>query len=376
MAKTRIYLIGAGVIAHFHAGSIPILPDPENVELSAADPSPNARARFQEQYPQTRVFERAEIMLSEAARSDDIVVVATPACTHCQLTCAALGTGRHVLCEKPWAMNRAEGERMVAAAKKNNRLVGCCSSRFLGRLANEKVKGMIRDGTLGKPYHLAFVNRGPRSRPGIEYQPESKWFLDRSKNGGGCLVDWGPYDLSLLNDILAPVRVDVSGAWMATPVTAVDPKDVLFDVEEHIGATSAAGRKEAASGLQYYQESGTVISVTYERAACFHGTGCHRAEIEGTNGAVHWDWLGFPQDANAMTHFYDRDGALATDTITYEEKNPVSAFHKALVFFYREVKGQKAPNVLNEEALFNFSCLQAIYDSIQMGKPQSVRKGA
>jgi predicted dehydrogenase len=365
MAKTRIYLIGTGVIASFHAGSIPALPDPENIELSAADPSPDARARFLKQNPQTRMFDNAQAMLSEPAHEDDIVIVASPACTHCELTCVALETGRHVLCEKPWAMNTGEAERMIAAAKRNKRLLGCCSCRFQGRLANEKVKEMMRTGQLGTPYHLAFVNRGPRSRPGIEYQPESKWFLDRSKNSGGCLVDWGPYDLAVLNELLSPVRVDVVGAWMTSPVTAADPRSVVFDVEEHIGAM-----------LRYHLRNETVVSVTYERSACVHGPGCHRAELEGSKGSVYWDWLGFPQDTNKMTYFHDQDGALQTDEIAYGEKNPVSAFHKALVFFYRSVKGEQVPSVLNEEAFFNFACLRSIYDAALSGTPQTVFRGA
>jgi len=365
MADQRVYIIGAGVIGHFHAASIPFFSDAPNVELAAADLNPEARARFCEQYPEARMFDDASTMLAEPAIPDDIVVVATPVFTHCELTCAALETGRHVLCEKPFAMNRREGEKMVALARKKNRLVGCCSGRFLGRVATQMVKDMIKSGDLGRIYHVDFINRAPRSRPGIEYQPSSRWFLDRSKNGGGCLMDWGPYDFTSLNDLLPPVRVDVCGAWMTSPTTAADPKDIVFDVEEHVGAT-----------LKYHQQDGTVISMSYERAACFHGEPRRIAELHGSKGSLNYDWLGFPEETNKMTHYYDRDGAIQREIISYEDKNAVPPYHKALVYFYRRVKGEDVPTVLNEQALFNFSCIRAIYDCIATGKPQTVIKGA
>jgi len=365
MDDQRVYVIGLGVIGHSHAASVAAFPRTPNVELIAADPDAHARARFHEQYPKARLFDNAATAMAQPSRPDDIVVVATPVFTHCELTCAALETGRHVLCEKPFAMNRKEAEQMVEVARNKDRLVGCCSSRFLGRLATQKVKEMMRSGRLGNIYHLDFINRAPRSRCGIEYQPSSRWFLDSSKNGGGCLMDWGPYDFSLLNDLLSCVRVEVCGGWMASPTTAADPKDVVFDVEEHIGAT-----------LKYHQHDGAVISITYERSACFHGDARRTAELHGTKGSVNFDWLGFPQDTNRMTLYYDRGGVLETETITYEDKNALSPFYKALVNFYRSVKGEEAPSVLNEQALFNFSCLRAIYDCIATGSPQTVEKGA
>ena len=53
----------------------------------------------------------------------DLVYVCTPNCFHREMTVAALNAGKHVMCEKPMAMNTAEAQEMVAAAKANNKVL-------------------------------------------------------------------------------------------------------------------------------------------------------------------------------------------------------------------------------------------------------------
>ncbi|WP_160150900.1 hypothetical protein [Microbacterium timonense] len=52
----------------------------------------------------------------------------------------------------------------------------------------------------------------------------------------GVVMDWGPYDMSTLFDLLDPVRVEVRDAWVGRAVTAADPAGVPFDVETDAGA--------------------------------------------------------------------------------------------------------------------------------------------
>ena len=93
-------------------------------------------------------------------------------------------------------------------------------------------------------------------------------------------MDRGPYDFTLLNDLLQPVRVDVLDAWMASPTTALSlPQGTLFNIEEHVGAT-----------LRYHLSDSTMVMVNYERSTCTHGEEQSIAEIEGTRGAVNWDY--------------------------------------------------------------------------------------
>lgn len=361
MTSPRIYLIGAGVIARTHAAAIAKLPDAERVTLSVADPNPAAREEFARHFPQARVFDDAAAMLDEAARPDDIAVVATPPYLHLEPTLLALESGRHVLCEKPLAMSRAQALTMLDLARRQERLLGCCSTRYLGLPTTEAVKSLLRDGALGQLYHASLIFRRQRSRAGVEYQPSSGWFLDRSRSGGGILLDWGPYLFTTLNDLLQPRRVDVLSAWTANPITALDlAPETVFDVEMHGGAS-----------LRYHLADGAALNVTFELASCTHGEALDIAEIEGLEGAARWDWRMNNRQGN-VTYAHDDAGKLVASTTAYSDESPVGIMDKPLVYFYQRAQGEPSPAVVNEQAIFNFSCIEAIYGCAATGQAQSV----
>lgn len=354
----RFYLIGAGVIGRTHAEAIRKLPLGEGYELNVADPNPQALAGFAALYPEARTFADAGAMLGEAARDDDVVIVGTPPFTHFQLSRMGLESGRHVLCEKPLVMNGAEADGLLEVARAHNRLLGCCSVRFLGLPKTERVKELLQSRELGDIYKITFVYRGQRSRPGVEYQPESRWFLDRSKSAGGIVMDWGPYDFSVLNDLLAPVSVEVAAAWMSKPLTEADPDDTVYDVEGHAGAM-----------LNYRLSDGNPVWIQYERASCTHGEAYHHVEIEGTLGAVRWSPY-FESDSVVFTR--DRNGEPVSSESLAANESEFGFMDHPVYYFWKKIKGEPSQAVVNEQAVFNFRCLQAIYDCADTGTPQLV----
>lgn len=363
MQVQRIYLVGAGVIARQHAAAIQNLPEPQHVVLSVADPNEQVLEEFVRQYPQAHPFSDAQTMLNEPAQESDIVIVATPPHTHFELTCAALLGKRHVLCEKPLAMNLEQARQMLEVAQAQHRLLGCCSVRFLHWPPAEAVRQLLREKALGPLYHVRFLNLEQRNRPGIEYQPGTYWFLEQAKSGGGTLMDRAPYELSVLNDLLQPTRVDILSAWIANPITALHlPPGTIADVEQHAGAS-----------LRYYLPDGTTTMLTYERASCTHSEEYSLFEITGLQGNVRWRW---PQwrTTPTLTYSYDHDGLLESKVITYPRPGPdeVRIGDKPLAYFYQRVHGQPSSAIVNEQAVFNFACLRAIYDCAESGQPQSV----
>ncbi len=354
----KIYLIGAGAIARRHADALCKLP--EEALLFVTDVSPDTLAAFRVHFPQAQTFDELEAMLALPAESDDIAIVATPPSSHFELTCRALESGRHVLCEKPLAMSREEAVKMLELARRINRTLGCCSNRFLGLPTTEKVKNLIGAETLGKLYHLTFVNRSQRKRTGVEYQPKSRWFLEKAKSGGGVLMDWGPYDVTTLSNVLSPVRVEVIHAWTAKPDTHLELKGAPNNVEQHVDAT-----------LRYHLVNNAVVEVTYERSACTHGGERSLVELEGSRGGVSWDWP-WINGARKVAHTYDLDGQTETSVTTFDSDEKIGPMDKPLFYFYQHVHGRTSLALVDGQAVFNFSCIQAIYEAADTGKPQTV----
>ncbi|GHO62519.1 hypothetical protein KSC_014110 [Ktedonobacter sp. SOSP1-52] len=365
MSTQRIYLVGAGVIARSHAAAIQRLPDPEQVMLAVTDPNPQAMAAFVREYPQARAFEDAQTMLAEAADENDIVIISAPPFAHEELTCVALATGRHVLCEKPLALNQEQARHMLAVAHAYHRLLGCCSVRCLNWPPAEEARRLLQKQALGQLYHVRFLNLEQRNRPGIEFQPQTNWFLDQARSGGGTLMDRAPYEFTVLNDLLQPRRVEVLNAWLANPSTALHlPPQTIVDVEQHAGAT-----------LRYTLVDGSNVIMNYERASGTHSEEQSMIEFTGVNGSLRWSWP-LSRGRATLTHTYDRDGASESRIIAFPPPaaEALRFGEKPLVYFYQRIHNQPSAAVVNEQALFNFSCIRAIYDCATSGLAQVVEK--
>jgi len=362
-----IMIIGAGFISRAsHASNLSRLPDGTTCTICVADPSAAAIEEFKKIIPRAETFTDYKTMLaSRPATQDDIVIVATAPFLHRQMALNTFASGRHVLCEKPLGMNRTEGREMLAAAKKAGKLLGCCSARVANSAVTMKVNEFVTSGKLGEVYHATMVLRQPRSRTGIEYQPTSRFFLDKSKNGGGPVFDWGPYEFNTMVDALTPDKIEVIQAWMTRPETEIDPKDCVFDVEEHVGATMRFSAKDRKP-----------VIVDYERAFCTHGDESNQSpitfQIEGTRGAVKWEWIN--DGTGRICHSYDKEGTRVTDEISITRSDEEGMHSKPIVYFDKAIRGEKCLTYINETALFNFELLCSIYECVESGKIQTLEK--
>src|SRR4029450_12854448 len=108
----KIAFIGAGGIARHHVKMLKPLTDVE--VCAAADVSERSLKRFAEDYPEIRRFEDFRAMLKEV--DCDAVDVCTPNGVHAENAIAAFEAGRHVMVEKPMAMNASEAQKMLYAS--------------------------------------------------------------------------------------------------------------------------------------------------------------------------------------------------------------------------------------------------------------------
>lgn len=357
----RILIIGAGAIAHHHAAAARLVPD---AAILAADPSPEARARFAGAFPEATLFDTPEAMLATPKGPDDIVVVAVPPWLHAPMAIMALDAGYHVLCEKPLGRTLVEVEAILATAAQAGRMVGDCAVRFNGQPAAIRAGQIIAGGDLGGLNLVRMVNRNPRMRPGIEYQPVSRWFLDREKAGGGVLLDWAVYDLSMLFDVLRPVAVTVRSAWIGGVAGRDDPPEFPVEVESH-----------AAAMLDLTLPGGAHLPLFYERANGVNGPDLHELSIEGTTGGLSWQWLPPYDDGQTkVTRYLDKGGKVETEVETLPMEGHPHYHHAPLLGLVRRIAGQ--PSVSLDEAgiRFNFATIAAIYAVAETGEPVKVAR--
>lgn len=359
----RIYLVGAGAIAHQHAIAAKKL---EGVELFAADPSTTARDTFLAAFPHATMYEDAEAMLaSSPAQDHDIVVLAVPPWLHHTAGLSAFRSGRHVLSEKPVARSQAELNELLAAAATAGRRLGDCSVRFLGNEPLARARDILSSGGIGSPYHARLVNRRPRSRPGVEYQPQSGWFLDKKKSGGGAIFDWGVYDLTMFFDVLRPVSAHIHQAWLATPKTAIDPAGVEISIETHAGAAMTL---ELASGA--------TVAFDYERGNGFHGDPQSLLNVDGFAGGITWQWTPpFEDDVPTLTHHVDVEGKLVPMVEKFPGFGWESVHSRPLLAFVDLIEGRDSVILPEARLAFNFAVMSAIYQCASDGKPVDVRLG-
>lgn len=207
MTSTRWGLLGAGWIANkaiapaMHAASGAIMQ-----AVASRDPQ-----RSKALDPLT-IHGSYEALISDP--SVDAVYINLPNHLHCQWSVAALKAGKHVLCEKPFAMNAAEVNLMASAARENNRLlVEAVSPLWHPRMA--RMVDYVKAGKIGKIVSIDSSFTFPAEIVGN--------YRNSPAMGGGALFDVGGY---LLHAIAALVgdsaQVEIQSCDVTKGPTGID----------------------------------------------------------------------------------------------------------------------------------------------------------
>jgi phthalate 4,5-cis-dihydrodiol dehydrogenase len=180
----RIGIIGIGV------GATQIMPQMDALDeisiVAGADTSAEVRAAFGQRYPGAKVYESAEALVADP--DVEVVWVSTPNHWHAPHTILAANAGKHVVCEKPMALNLKEAAAMVEAADKAG--VKLLAGHTLGFSPPVMaMRRVIRSGRLGA---LRAINGWIYSDWMLQArQPEE---LDEAR-GGGVLYRQGPHQI-------------------------------------------------------------------------------------------------------------------------------------------------------------------------------------
>ncbi len=155
------------------------------------------------------------------------VYVATPVLLHAPLSMAAMRAGKHVLCEKPMAMNYSEALAMVATARETGVKFGVAYYRRLyPKLLRARV--LLEAGSIGKPV-LAEI----RCHDWFDGQDEFRgWLLDPAMAGGGPLYDIASHRIDVLNLLFGkPIRVSAQLSNVVHHYAVEDSATILIEYE-------------------------------------------------------------------------------------------------------------------------------------------------
>jgi predicted dehydrogenase len=171
-------LLGCGWVADMHARAAAAGGDQV---VGVANHRLESAQRFASEHGIQRVTTDWRALVS--APDVDVVVVCTPNALHAPQSIAALEAGKHVLCEKPMATSTADGEAMLAAAARHDRLLLVLHPwRHHGAVI--AVRDAIAAGELGRVVRTHGYGVHADWGPG-------GWFTDPALAGGGALVDMG-----------------------------------------------------------------------------------------------------------------------------------------------------------------------------------------
>jgi predicted dehydrogenase len=198
MTSIRVGILGFGFISNLHARAVSNTP---GLELAGVWTREDGTAdSFRNAFPGGKLYPTMEALTS--AEDIDAVVIGLPNSLHFPQTMAALTAGKHVLVEKPMALNVVEAEAMADyASRQGLRLMVGHMWRFDREFL--AVKALVDAGRIGtivktKGYGI-HENWGPEG-----------WFVDPHLAGGGALIDMGVHALDSVRFLIGdprPVRV-------------------------------------------------------------------------------------------------------------------------------------------------------------------------
>lgn len=254
MTKVKWGLVGCGDIARKRVA--PALKDLPHCELVAVSRArAELAAAFAAEFGARRWYADWRELLADAEVG--AVYVATPVHLHAAQTIAAAEAGRHVLCEKPMALDVAECDRMMSACAANGVRLGVAYYRRFYPVV-ERIGTIIASGEIGRPA-VAQLNAFEWFDP--EPAHPRRWLVRKELAGGGPMFDFGCHRVEvLLNLFGAARRVNGLVANVLFDREVEDTATALFafDGGPHAVLTVTHAAREPRDTLDIFGTEGSV----------------------------------------------------------------------------------------------------------------------
>ncbi len=277
-------IVGAGLIADFHARAIGDIPNAKLV--GCCDKVPEKAKKLADKFD-VQAFDDYEDML----KSDqiDIVTIATPSGFHMEPTVAAAQAGKHVLCEKPMDITLERIDAMIEAHEKSGTLLGgIFPYRFNDMMV--PLREAINSGRFGVITYASIYVPWWRTDEYYKDSWHGTWKLD----GGGALMNQSIHMVDMLCDIMPPIEsLQAFTAKLGHP-----------QIETEDTATAVVRYTTGALGVIY----GTTASYPGQFRR-FEITGTKGTVINVENSITHWQFIDEkPEDEQIRKKFGEIEG--------------------------------------------------------------------
>lgn len=233
----RIGIMGCGVVASY--GHLPAIQETPGLNLASLyDPHPEQMAKLLEQYPEAQAFTDIHAFFESGI---DAVSVTSPAPYHLDNVRLAAEYGKHVLCEKPLAMNDAQIEEMIHVMDDAGLMLATALCYRFSPVALQ-IRDLVRSGAIGEVRALRLIYiwnlHGLYDYDEHGHPYRSPRWIGRMEEGGP-MVDCGVHQIDLARWWLGSevARQQASGAWVEGTFEAPDHMWLHLDHEN--GAHSA-----------------------------------------------------------------------------------------------------------------------------------------
>lgn len=277
--KLRIGIIGCGGIARW--AHVPYHCKESRIEIVAVcDIIPEKAEAFQKEF-----FNDAAVIVDyrELLARDDIdaVDICTPNYLHSEIAIAAFAAGKHVMCEKPDAIDPEKALAMKTASEKAGKvLMVMRNNRFSD--VSQYAKRFIDAGRMGEIYAGRCGWQRRRGIPG-----RGGWFTTKAQSGGGPLIDLGVHLIDLSIWLMgSPRPVAVTGA---TYCQFANEDDLSDSVHSQFGVAVKGGTfdvEDLAMGMIRF-DNGAVLQIEFSWASNVKAEN-RFVELRGTKAGMTW----------------------------------------------------------------------------------------
>jgi predicted dehydrogenase len=211
--------------------------------LSCSDIIPEKASELAKKYDIPHTYS-IESLLND--KDIQIVLNLTPPLIHSQINKASIQANKHVYCEKPLGVLRSEGSEIVLAAKQAGVSLGCAPDTFLGS-AFQTCRNLLDEGLIGEPVAATAI----MNCHGWEHWHPRPHF--HFQEGGGPMLDMGPYYVTALISLLGPVNRVTGSSKITFPERKITS-------DEHYGEIITVETPTHIAGIMEF-ENGAICTI-------------------------------------------------------------------------------------------------------------------